>query len=226
MKHPKIHPISKRVIFAIALSCIAMQLTAQPDSISNLPQFLYPGFARSIVKLKSGEKRTAMMNYNTVTEKMTFYQNGALLNMNNPEAADTIFLQNAKFVFHENGFYEVLVNAPISLYIQHKSNITFSGKPAAYGTSSETAGSTSISKVYDDKAYNFKLPDNFKVTSSPVYWIRMNNVMYRFMSERQFLKIFPTKEGEIKKFINQSNINLKKRDDLIKLVTYCNELNR
>ena len=136
MKYPKIHPISKRVIFAIALSCIAMQLTAQPDSISNLPQFLYPGFARSIVKLKSGEKRTAMMNYNTVTEKMTFYQNGALLNINNPEAADTIFLQNAKFVFHENGFYEVLVNAPISLYIQHKSNITFSGKPAAYGTSS------------------------------------------------------------------------------------------
>lgn len=205
---------------------MVMQLTAQTDSIANLPQFLYPDFAKSIVKLKTGVSLTAILNYNTVSEKMTFYQNGALMNLNKPETVDTIFMQNAKFVFNENVFYEVLLNAPVSLFIQHKSDLTSPGKPAAYGTPSETAGSTSISKLYSDKTYNLKLPENFKVTPSPVYWVRINNVMQRFSSERQFLKIFPTKEDEIKKFINKSNINIKKQDDLIKLVTYCNELIR
>lgn len=224
MKHLSIQPTRIRTIFVIALLCLTMQSIAQPDSIRNLQQFLYPDFTRGVVKLKSGPNRAAMMNYNTVTGKMIFYQDGQLLDLIKPETVDTIYLQNAKFVFHENEFYELLVKAPISLFIEHKSNITSSGKPSAYGTSSETASSTSISKMYDDKTYNFKLPENFKVTPSPVYWVRMNNVMYKIASERQFLKLFPTKVAEIKKFINQSNINFKKQDDLIKLVTYCNTL--
>jgi hypothetical protein len=223
MKH--LNTIRMKTIFVIALLCLSMQSIAQTDSIRNLQQFLYPDFARGVVKLKSGPNRAAMMNYNTVTGKMIFYQDGQLLDLNKPETVDTIFLQTAKFVFIENEFYELLVNAPVTLFIHHGSNITSSGKPAAYGTPSETASSTSISKIYDDKTYNFKLPENFKVTPSPVYWVRMNNVMYKFASERQFLKIFPTKVAEIKNFINQSNINVKKQDDLIKLVTYCNTLN-
>ena len=226
MKHPFILLIRKRSVFAIALLYVVVPLTAQTDTITNLPQFLYPNFTKSIVKLKTGVSLTAVLNYNTVSGKMAFYQNGTLMNLNKPETVDTIFMQNVKFVFNENAFYEVLLNAPVSLFIQHKSDLTSQGKPAAYGTPSETAGSTSISKLYSDKAYNLKLPENFKVTPSPVYWARINNVMQRFTSERQFLKIFPTKEDKIKKFINKSNINIKKQDDLIKLVTYCNELIR
>lgn len=212
------------IILVIVSLYIIMPLTAQTDSLANLPQFLYPNFTKSIVKFKTGASITAILNYNTVTEKMTFYQNGALMTLKKPETVDTIFLQNAKFVFNENVFYEVLLNAPVSLFIQHKSDLTSPGKPAAYGTPSETAGSTAISKLYNDKTYNLKLTENFKVIPSPVYWIRVNNVMQRFVSERQFLKIFPTKEDEIKKFIKKYNISVKKQNDLIKLVTYCNEL--
>lgn len=224
MKRLNILPISKRSIFAITLLFMVVPLTAQTDSIANLPQFLYPNFTKSIVKFKTGGSITAILNYNTVTEKMTFFQNGALLTLKKPETVDTIFIQTAKFVFNENVFFEVLLNAPVSLFIQHKSDLTSAGKPSAYGTPSETASSTAISKLYDDKTYNLKLPENFKVIPSPVFWVRINNVMQRFSSERQFLKIFPAKEDEIKKFIKKFNINIKKQNDLIKLVTYCNEL--
>ena len=154
-----------------------MQAKAQPDSISNLPQFLYPEFARSIVKLKAGDSRAAMMNYNTVTGKMIFYQDGVLLDLIKPENVDTIYMQNAKFVFHENEFYELLVKAPISLFIEHKSNVTPAGKPSAYGTSSETTSSTAISQVYTDQSYNFKFPEDIKVTPSLVYWIKYKKLL-------------------------------------------------
>lgn len=224
MKHNIIQSIKSKTLHIIALICFVMPITAQTEPAENFAQFLYPNFSKSIVKLKTGEILNALMNYNTVTEKMTFYQKGILLNMNNPEKADTIFIQNSKFVFVEGVFYEILLAAPVSLYIQHKSTISTTGKPAAYGASSQTASSTSITKLYNDKTYNLKLPDDFNVTPTPVFWVRTNDGMQKFVTERQFLKIFPTKEDEIKKFIKKYNINIKKQNDLIKLVTYCNEL--
>ncbi len=95
MKQSNNHPIRKRTIFGLALLFIVMQLSAQPDSIANRPQFLYPEFTRSIVKLKSGDSHAAMMNYNTVTGKMIYYQDGLLLDLIKPETVDTIFMQNA-----------------------------------------------------------------------------------------------------------------------------------
>jgi hypothetical protein len=204
---------------------MAMKLTAQTDSISNLSQFLFPDFTTAVVKLKTGDSFTAIMNYNTVTEKMIFNQNGTLMDLNKPETVDTIFLQNKKFVFIEKTFCEVLVNAPVSLFIEHKSDLTSTGRPSAYGLKTQTLGTTSISTFYsENNAYNLKLPENFKVTPSPVSWVRIDNVMHRFLTVRQFLKIFPAKSEELKQFIDQSNIDIKKFDDLIKLVNYCNGL--
>jgi hypothetical protein len=226
MKKLTLYHIRIRTIIIIALLNLVYPLTAQTDSIENLPQYLYPNFAKSMVKLRTGERLTAILNYNTVTEKMIFYQNGSLMTLTKPETIDTVFLHNSKFVFYENVFYEVLLSAPVSLFIQHKSDLVSPGKPAAYGTPSETAGSTSISKLYNDKAYNLKLPESYKVTPVPAYWIRNNNVMQKFSSERQFIKLFPTKVDDIKKYIDKAKINIKNQDDLIKLVTYCNELMR
>ena len=226
MKHYIIQSIKSKILHILALICFVMPITAQTEPAQNFAQFLYPNFTKSVVKLKTGEILNALMNYNTVTEKMTFYQKGVLLNMNNPENADTIFIQDSKFVFVEGVFYEILLAAPVSLFIQHKSALSTSGKPAAYGASSQTASSTSITKLYNDKTYNLKLPDDVTVTPTPVYWVRTNDGMQKFTTERQFLKIFPTKEVEVKKFIKLQKTDFKDRNSLIKLVAYCNELFR
>jgi hypothetical protein len=227
IKQGNIHPLRKNALFVLVFLCTAVRLIAQPDSLANLPQYLYPDFTMTVVKLKTGVNITAIMNYNTLTETMTFYKDGTLLDLNKPESVDTVFMRNTKFVFVEKAFYEVLLNAPVSLFIQHKSDLTSTGRSAAYGTTSQTVGPTSISKYYGgSRTYSFKLPENFKVTPSPVYWVRMNNVMYRFLTVHQFLKIFPTEADKIKQYINQSDINITKTGDLIKLVTFCNELIR
>jgi hypothetical protein len=224
MKTINIQSIKIKSIIVILNILLVLQLMAQPDSLAKRPQFLYPDFVVSTVQLKSGEIHTVKMNYNTISGKMVFYHDGILMDLNKPEAVDTIFLCMAKFVYQENGFYEVVVNAPIAFFIQHKSSLSSSDNPSAYGIASQTAASTPISKIYDDKTYNLKLPDNFNVIPAPVYWIRMHNIMYKFASERQFLKIFPSKVAELKSFINQNNISLKEKDDLVRLVLYCNTL--
>lgn len=214
-------------MFTMFLLSIVSPLIAQADSLVNLPQYLFSRFDNSIVKLKTGELTKTAMNYNTLTEKMTFYQNGALLDLVKPETVDTICIQKRLFVPFENAFYEVILYAPISFYIQHKSDLVSEGRPAALGTTSQTVGITSVSKLVGDRnSYNLKLPENFKVKPYEIYWVRMNKEMHRFLNERQFLKIFPAKADEIKDFINQSDLKINKPDDLLQLANFCNKLFR
>jgi hypothetical protein len=129
MRHNNILPIRKVIIIGIIIFYKVMQVTAQPDSLISRSQFLFPDFSRSVVKLKTGKIITAMMNYNTITQKMTFSQNGTLSDLNKPEVVDTILIQNKKFIFYKNEFLEVIVNARVSLFIQHKSDLKSSGRP-------------------------------------------------------------------------------------------------
>lgn len=102
------------------------------------------------------------------------------------------------------------------------SDLISTGRPAALGTTSQTSGITSVSKlVGENNTYNLKLPENFKVKTYKFYWVRMNKEMHRFLNERQLLKIFPAKENEIKQFINQSDIDINKPGDLLKLANFC-----
>jgi hypothetical protein len=72
---------------------------------------------------------------------------------------------------------------------------------------------TNVVYLYND-VVNTELPPNVDVTPASVNWVRKNDKMERFSSERQLLKIFPEKE----------KLKLKDREDLIKLDIYCNEL--
>lgn len=227
MKRQKSYIIRKRIIFAMVLFCLAISLKAQTDSIANLPQFLFPDFGMSVVKLKTGVSFTAIMNYNTLTEKMTFYQNGVFMDLNKPKTVDTIFLQNTKFVFLEKAFCEVLVNAPVSLFIQHRSELKSTGRSGAYGIASQSVGPTSSLSRYlsdDNKTYNLKLPEDYNVIPSNYYWIMKDSILTRINSERQFLKLLPTLGADIKSYINETKINIKRQEDLIRLVKYCNQI--
>ncbi len=225
--NPRIIPatIRKTIIYGIVIFFEVIPAKAQTDSLTNRSPFLYPEFRKSTIKLKTGETAAADMNYNTITQKMTFSQNGKLTDLNKPEAVDTIIIQDRKFIFHNHAFLEILVNSGISLYIQHKSELKSSGRPGAYGTTSHTLPPTSISTLYsENKGYDLTVPENFTAVPSSFYWVKINNKMRRIDSEHQFLKLFPKNGAEIKQFIDKNNINIKNQEDLIKLITYCNSL--
>jgi hypothetical protein len=214
------------IFSAVIFVSTAMQLIAQTYSMPQNFQYFLPNFTQSYVKMKTGEIHSAVMNYNTITEKMVFEQNGKLMDLT-IDNVDTVFLGTMKFVLFEKAFYEVLVNAPVSLFIQHKSELLTPGKPSAYGGTSQVSSSSYASGVeLSSGYYNLKLPLDYVVKPQPVNWIRKNNTMFKFLNERQFLKIFPEESERIKGFIKQNKIKLDNDQDLIKLANYCNELVR
>jgi hypothetical protein len=214
------------IILAVSFS-FAMHLIAQTDSGTRLSQYLFPDFTNGIVKMKTGPGHNLKMNYNTVTEKMVFERDGKLLDMINIELVDTIYLQKIVFVPVNHVFYEVLVNAPVSLFVQHKSSLIEPGSPSGYGGTSQTSVIKNISSVsLLGGTYNLELPSDYTVNPSPLFWIRKSNSLSSFSNKRQFLKIFSGESDKIEKFMEQNHIKTENQNDLIKLVNYCNEVIR
>ena len=219
--------ITRQIIPALILLFFSHSLAAQTDSLTNLPNLLIPRFTRSIVKLKSGEVYTATLNYNTVDQEMVFMQKKLFMVLKDPQLIDTVFMANRTFIPFEKGFYELVIKAPVTLYIQHKSYVEFEGYPTLYGAKSQTTAPSYVRQIYGaNGAIDLKIPAGYKVFDDSQYWIRKENKMDAFKTKRQFLKIFPDKENELNRFINKNHIDFKNADNVIKLVNYCNELIR
>ena len=225
MKHINLLKSPGLIFLAILLFSISNVLSGQTEPAKPLPQFLFPTFSRSIIKMKSGKTNTAVLNYNTVDEEMVFDQRGVYMVLDKPEEIDTVIMQNRKFVPVGRAFYEVLVDGPAVFYIENKSHYVPVGSTTAYGLTSQTNGPSAVLTAQaGNQIRSVELPPNVTVSPVNVFWVKSNSGMNKFTNERQLLKIFPGKENEIKEFIKKSKLNIKTREDLIKLGTFCNEL--
>lgn len=210
------------VLIVFLLTGMLFKLSGQSGS---LPQYLFAEFAECDIKMKSGQIQKQEMNYNTVTEKMVFTRDNKYYDLTNPEMVDTIILQNCRFVPAGKAFYEMLVSGTVSLFIQHKGSLMSAGKQVGYGGTSQVASANYLNNIeLDGLQVNLRLPDNYIVNPSPVYWIRKENRWLSFSGEKQFLKIFPEKENQLKGFIKGNRIKFDKPENLTRLVKYCNTL--
>lgn len=218
MKHPVLKQIS------VIIGCvISLNLSAQKDTLSLDRQFLLPELHSASILFKDGSSIKARMNYNILSEKMIFEKDGKVLDLINTEKVDTISLQGKKYVPLEKIFIEVFDGSAIPLYTQYKGDLVPPGKPSGYGGTSQTSSIESIATLYGGaQSYNLKLPSDYTVKLTIINWIRFDGKMEKFISERQLLKIFKSKETEIKKFIKSNNTDLNNRTDIVKLLAFCN----
>jgi hypothetical protein len=213
------------IAFHLLISfCLTLPVTAQTTPDGSTPQFLYPDFSKGKVKMRNGQYQSVILNYNTVSEKMVYQKEDNLYDMVNTDMMDTVFLQNSKFVPAGKVFYEVLLAAPVSFYVQYKGKLMPPGTQAGYGGPSQVSNTKMMSSVQLSQGYyNLKLPTDYTVKVDLVYWIRKDSDMYSFMNERQFLKIFPEEATELKQYIRQNRLKFSDPADMVILAEHFNE---
>ena len=206
------------VLFLLIASKIFGQISETEES----PQYLFKSFSEGNVLLKSNKIQAAVMNYNTVTEKIVFEQNGQLLDMINLNQIDTIYLQDCRFIPVGNAFYELIDTSPLPLFIQHKGKLLPPSKQVAYGPASDLAVSTRISSI-ELSGYNYNLPPptDYNVEVTSIYWLMRNREMMSFSNVKDLQKLFPENKNEIKKYIKKEHLKLERREDLIKIIKFC-----
>lgn len=213
-------------VFTFIISSAPWMISGQEEDDRSYLQYLYPEFVNSVVLLKNGQTQKALMNYNMATEKMVYIKDGVYYDLLSLEITDTIYMNNSKFVPVGQVFYEVVLTGTVTLFIQHSASLLPPAKPGAYGTRTETSSVTMVSTFGSSggKLYNLKLPSDYKIILKPVYWIRKDYSMHSFVNAGQFLKIFPENKSRLKEFIKTNKIKFDRRDDVVKLVSFCNNL--
>ncbi len=212
-------------IFFATFILIPAILFSQDEIDEEMPQYLFPRFAKCDILYKNREVKTQTMNYNTVTEKMVYLHDGKYYDLVTTALIDTVFMQNSKFVPYGKIFQEVLVNGKQTLFLQNKSDLIPAGKPIGYGGTSQAATSFYLTKHELAPEYiNMQVPPDVTVKATPVYWILKNEEMLSFTNKKQFLALFAEKGNAIKNFIKKNKIKFDRKDDLVTLVTYVNGL--
>lgn len=218
----------KRVRVLLIVACIVTVMkpaAAQNLETDNLENLVFPRFQQSVVKLKTGQSYSAVLNYEKTEQQMVLIRNNQLFLFKDHQAVDTVYMDDRVFVPAETGFYEVLVSGPATLFMQHKARLDNTGATLAYGTKTSTAGVTHISKIFSqDGAINLKIPENFKVVDDSDFFLRVDGQILKVLNKKQLLKLFPGKSDKLEEFIKANDTDFKSADDLAGLVEYCNGL--
>jgi hypothetical protein len=221
----------RTILIAAVIITLSTGASKQDNKGNPLPHFLFPQFREGIVIMKDGQKFTTLLNYNVVDEKMVTELDGVYRYSKNPASIERIIIDNRTFIPIGNAFYEVLTSGYLTIFLQNKGTFTPKGNSVGYGTSSRSTGPTKMQRYeitsvvyqYGEVAY-IDLPENVEVTPASVYWASDADKLEKFNTEKQFIKLFPGYEKQLKDFFRNENINLKNREDVIKLGNYCNEI--
>ena len=207
----------------IATAFICCNVFAQADrNVKQLTQYLFPNFTEGNVLQKSGSIIKTMLNYNTLTQEMIFKKGDQNLALADPASVDTVFLNDRKFIPDNNVFYEVAVNAPVGLLIQHVSDIISSGAETGFGKTqtSATQGLTDLKS--SGKAYSLSLTDEYTIRNKTNYFLKKDGNLIAVNNLKDVKKVFAGKESLIDDYAKKNKISFKKQDDVIKLVEFCN----
>ena len=82
---------------------------------------------------------------------------------------------------------------------------------------------TPVTQQYGE-VVKIDLPQDVDLSPASVYWVSQGDHLEKFTSEKQFLKIFPDYKEQLKQFFKDENINVRKREDVIKLGNFCNTI--
>lgn len=209
----------------LVIVCTLLQAPVFSQTEDSRNQYLFPDFSEGVVKMKKGRQQKAIINYNTITGKMVYKQNGDLYNLVYTSLVDTVIIEKNRFVPVSNVFYEVISVKPVAVYIQHKGNLRTAGKPAGYGGTSELSSTSYISGVQlEGGYYNLQLPDEYIVKQEQFYWMKLDSTLLGFQTEKQFTRLIPSKEAELKKFMKDNKIKFTRTEDIVKSANYLHEL--
>jgi len=216
----------KKTLLTLLVAAFCLPLLAQVNVLRDtlVTHYIFPDFLDGIVKKKTGEQVEIPLNYNTITEEMIFLKDTQKLAIAFPEEIDTVYVGGKVFVPVKNAFYEKLTNTAIPLFVENKVIVLVGGKEIGYGNKIQTGSINSISTFASPtQMYKLQLPQEFSLSDRTTYWVFNNGRFMPVNSARKLQALFPSKAKQIQQFISDKNIDFSHRDDLIKLIEFCNQ---
>ena len=193
-------------------------------------QYLFAEFEEGTVLKKDGSYARGKMNYNLVVGEMQFIdpQKEEVLALAEITNVAAVSILGRFFVpFSSKGeFLEILTDGTGSLGVKRRTVARPYGKEGAYGTINTSSSIESIQTVTSDgKPETISVSDYKLITSQSLYYLLTNGKSKLILNKKTILNAYPkSTHSQIELFITEGNIDLRKEDDLIALIDFCNQL--
>lgn len=190
-----------------------IRLSRESLSSANGSPFINDKF--ELVKFKKLDNRVFLARYNANLGEMQIKRENDTIALVNTEELELTFTQSNKvYKTHsytnnedvsKRGFLVVLMESDSLALLKEEVVKFYNKKPPS-------------------NSYEKMKPAEFRRLSDVYYYRSGNNISLLPQKRKDFLKLFPNQESEIKSFIKENKINLKKEDELITLFNYIENL--
>lgn len=213
----------KKNVFILATLFIAacFHINAQEDIRQD--KYLFNKFMNGKVLMKNKSVVVAPLNYDWIKQEMNYLDNEQRMILQGLETIDTVYIGDRKFIPHGKIFLELHPVNDHILYIGWKAKIVNKGKKGAMGMTSHAITSRELD-VANVRGQGIEKTDLyvFDSTSDNSYYIRIDDKLMKFNSEKSLLKLFPKEKTEaIQSYMKAEKIDMKKLSDVIKVTNYC-----
>lgn len=220
--HSEIAFVMKQIVMISIFSVVMLPSFSQGKG-TELSHYVFQEFKNGTVLMKSGQKYNASLNYNSLSEEMIFEDKGRKLAIGkeDKEKVDTVYIMGRKFFLLDGRFVELVYRSGYELYAEHRCDVKYPGKPAAYGGTTETSSVSSYSGIYTGGFwYELKLPDDYKIKPYLIYWLKKDGATKRFVSLKQLEKLFSERKDQIKEYSSSHKVDYDDQESIILLIRY------
>lgn len=184
---------------------------------------LYEVFINGTVRMKNGHVEEALLNYDTEHQSIVFKKNEQVLTLTDLPSVDTVYIADRKFIPVEDIFYEIVTGTgPISLYVTYTNKRRpVVASPDHSGTAKQSAdkANNNVASAYVSRPNQL----NYVADVLPHYWLKRGSSFYKANNANQLVKVFPFKDNTaIKNYISENKIDFGKKEDVTRLVVFCN----
>ena len=187
--------------------------------------YLYPAFKSGMVELKNGQRFTRPMNYNRIAATVEFIdEKKDTLAFADESAVSVINIDGVVFVYNPICL-RLLSSNKAKLYVYEKMKIGDKQKVGAMGVPSASTTIESVEKIdMYHRSYDIDVNQTVILSKTITYFIQSGTSDVMVANKKNTLKLFSSKESEVKDYLNQKNISFNKQEDLMSLVKFLDNL--
>ncbi|HUQ67428.1 MAG TPA: hypothetical protein VM101_14790 [Flavitalea sp.] len=187
--------------------------------------YLYPSFKEGMVEYKNGQRFLRPMNYNRIAGAVEFID----------EKNDTLAIADEAAIGHINISGDVFVYSPVclkflssrkvKLYSYEKMKIGDKQKIGAMGIPNTASAIESVEKIDTyQRSYNIDINETLILSTTTSYYIQTGTSQITAATKKNVLTLFSKNGVEVKEYIKSNNISFNKHGDLMKLVSFLDQL--
>lgn len=214
-----------KVLFILFLTFgIAFSLNAQ---MKDKDIYFFDDFKEGEVRFKNGLKSKEKLNFSFFYNQLCFLEprTDMIMLAKDVDKIAAISIDGRVYCIIGKNFYEIINDKPL-VQVQYKKNVRKVSK-GAYGTTTETAAVESFLSKDSDNRWKRNENDisSLKIGNlEQIYSIHKDGKIEQFRTSKQFQKLYPGHENEIKKYIKDNSIKFDDNQKILELVEYAEGL--